>query len=66
MYGLYMERPENSIVKLKPDVVILDHPYRIFSDNPVRGPKIEYNTMTDIEIETLPLSNLGEDILFFV
>eukprot|EP00924_Labyrinthula_sp_SR-Ha-C_P002665 snap_masked-scaffold_13-processed-gene-3.32-mRNA-1 protein AED:1.00 eAED:1.00 QI:0/0/0/0/1/1/2/0/1264 len=52
--------------EVNPDVVILDPPYKVFSENPVRGPRISYNVMKDDEIRNLPLRLLGENILFFV
>eukprot|EP00924_Labyrinthula_sp_SR-Ha-C_P016113 snap_masked-scaffold_4-processed-gene-19.26-mRNA-1 protein AED:1.00 eAED:1.00 QI:0/-1/0/0/-1/1/1/0/227 len=51
---------------LKPDVVILDPPYRIFSDNPIRGPRISYSTLSDEQIENIPLWKLGDDVLYFI
>eukprot|EP00924_Labyrinthula_sp_SR-Ha-C_P007122 augustus_masked-scaffold_8-processed-gene-9.16-mRNA-1 protein AED:1.00 eAED:1.00 QI:0/0/0/0/1/1/2/0/304 len=47
-------------------IVTMDPPYRIFSSDPVRGPQILYNTMSDADISLLNLEKLGRNVLFFI
>eukprot|EP00924_Labyrinthula_sp_SR-Ha-C_P006064 snap_masked-scaffold_65-processed-gene-0.37-mRNA-1 protein AED:0.27 eAED:0.27 QI:0/-1/0/1/-1/1/1/0/95 len=51
---------------LKPDVVILDYPCKVFSDKPIRGPRISYYALSDEQIKNISLWKLGEDVLYFI
>eukprot|EP00924_Labyrinthula_sp_SR-Ha-C_P016187 snap_masked-scaffold_4-processed-gene-21.51-mRNA-1 protein AED:1.00 eAED:1.00 QI:0/-1/0/0/-1/1/1/0/2106 len=48
------------------DVVVIDPPYKVFSDNPTRGPRIVYKTLEDEKLMNLDLQAFGENTLFFI
>eukprot|EP00924_Labyrinthula_sp_SR-Ha-C_P001736 augustus_masked-scaffold_113-processed-gene-0.12-mRNA-1 protein AED:1.00 eAED:1.00 QI:0/0/0/0/1/1/3/0/823 len=48
------------------DVVVIDPPYKMFSDNPTRGPRIVYDTIEDEKLANINLEAFGEDTLFFI
>eukprot|EP00924_Labyrinthula_sp_SR-Ha-C_P015790 snap_masked-scaffold_4-processed-gene-9.10-mRNA-1 protein AED:1.00 eAED:1.00 QI:0/0/0/0/1/1/2/0/302 len=52
--------------ELKPQVVIVDFPYNLFSGDPIRGPSNNYDQMKDKDIMALDVSSLGKDNLWFV
>eukprot|EP00924_Labyrinthula_sp_SR-Ha-C_P016785 snap_masked-scaffold_6-processed-gene-14.39-mRNA-1 protein AED:1.00 eAED:1.00 QI:0/0/0/0/1/1/2/0/284 len=52
--------------ELKPQVVIVDFPYNLFSGDPIRGPSNNYDQMKDKDIMALDVSSLGQDNLWFV
>eukprot|EP00924_Labyrinthula_sp_SR-Ha-C_P004884 snap_masked-scaffold_1-processed-gene-15.23-mRNA-1 protein AED:0.47 eAED:0.47 QI:0/-1/0/1/-1/1/1/0/1610 len=51
--------------KIKPQVIVVDFPYNLFPDDPIRGPSNKYDQMKDKDIMALDINPL-EDNLWFV
>eukprot|EP00924_Labyrinthula_sp_SR-Ha-C_P014197 snap_masked-scaffold_59-processed-gene-0.47-mRNA-1 protein AED:0.39 eAED:0.39 QI:0/0/0/0.5/1/1/2/0/197 len=50
----------------KPDVFIVDLPFKMFSSDPVRGPKVEYDVLDDAAILNLDVNGLPPNNMWFV
>eukprot|EP00924_Labyrinthula_sp_SR-Ha-C_P001777 snap_masked-scaffold_64-processed-gene-0.67-mRNA-1 protein AED:1.00 eAED:1.00 QI:0/0/0/0/1/1/2/0/376 len=50
----------------KPDVLIVDLPFKVFSSDPVRGPKVEYDVLNDAAILNLDVNGLPLNNMWFV
>eukprot|EP00924_Labyrinthula_sp_SR-Ha-C_P012204 augustus_masked-scaffold_10-processed-gene-0.10-mRNA-1 protein AED:0.78 eAED:0.78 QI:0/0/0/0.5/1/1/2/0/431 len=50
----------------RPDVLIVDLPFKMFSSDPVRGPKVEYNVLDDATILNLDVNGLAPNNMWFV
>jgi len=48
------------------DVIMMDPPWQLSSSNPTRGVAIAYDTLTDAQIQKLPIPCLQEDGFLFI
>eukprot|EP00924_Labyrinthula_sp_SR-Ha-C_P014497 snap_masked-scaffold_94-processed-gene-0.10-mRNA-1 protein AED:1.00 eAED:1.00 QI:0/-1/0/0/-1/1/1/0/163 len=51
--------------KEKPDVLIVDLPFKMFSSDPVRGPKVEYDVLDAAAILNLVVNGLPPNNMWF-